>query len=51
MSVVLEIKDRLRWSGYVLWTDSEHIGRSMLSAELPGRRPRRPKRRFMNLWM
>lgn len=51
MSGVLEIKDRLRWFGHVLWMDSEYIGRRMRRVELPGWRPRRPKRRFMNLWM
>ena len=41
---------RLRWFGHVQRRDSEHIGRRMLSFELPGRRPRgRPKRRFMDV--
>ena len=41
---------RKRWFGHVQRSDSEYIGRRMLSFELPGRRPRgRPKRRFMDV--
>ena len=41
-------ESRLRWYGDVMRRDQKYVGRKVMEMELPGKRKRRPKRRFLD---